>query len=118
MLTVTVCRKAFREIEVGCSACNGVKDRCSDHATNDLRHDIRNHILHRKAPASGEADSDRRVEMASRDMADGVSHCEHSQAEGERDTKQADADLREARCDDRAATTREGKPKGADGLGD
>ena len=31
--------------------------------------------------------------MTARDMADGIGHGQHGQAEGERDTEQADADL-------------------------
>jgi hypothetical protein len=56
--------------------------------------------------------------MTARDVADGVGHGEHGQAEGERDAKQANADLREGCRDDRAAAAREGEPESADGLGE
>ena len=55
--------------------------------------------------------------MAARDVADGIGHGQHGQAEGERDAEQADADLGKARGDDGAAAAGEGEPEGADRFG-
>jgi hypothetical protein len=45
-------------------------------------------------------------------MADRISHGQDRQAEGQRNAKQADTELRKTSRDHRTAAAREGKPKG------
>ena len=54
--------------------------------------------------------------MAARDVADGVGHREHRQAEREGDAEKADAKRRKGGSQDRAAASAEGKPEGAEEL--
>ena len=49
-----------------------------------------------EAAAGPQAERHRRVEMAAGDVADGIGHGEHGEAEGERDAGEADADDRES----------------------
>src|SRR5262249_13330026 len=71
----------------------------------------------RKAAAAGQADGNRRVEMTSGNMADRIRHRQHSQTESQGDAEQADANLRKAGRDHRAAAAAEGQPKSAYHLG-
>jgi hypothetical protein len=52
--------------------------------------------------------------MAPRDVSNCVSHCQHGEPEGERNTEQADADLGEGRGNDSGAATAQGQPECAD----
>jgi hypothetical protein len=68
------------------------------------------------APGRPQAESDGRVEMPARDVADGIGHGEHRQAKGERDAHKTDAKLREASRDHGAAAPAEHQPEGAQEL--
>ena len=75
------------------------------------------------AAADDEADGDGRVQVAAGDVADGVGHGQHGEAEGERDADEADAEVRgpprqEARREHGAAAAAEDEPERADELGD
>jgi hypothetical protein len=66
---------------------------CANSAQN-LRDDIRESLCDGKA-SGGEADRDRRIEVASRYMADSIGHSKNCQAEGLRNAKEANTDFRE-----------------------
>jgi hypothetical protein len=66
-----------------------------------------------EAPGAGETDGDRRVEVAARDVAEGVGTRDDRQAEGKGDADEADLLARE---DSRAAAA-EDEDEGAERLG-
>ena len=71
-----------------------------------------------EAPAYAEADRHRRVQMAPRDVTDGIGHGEDGQTEGERHPEEADTHARERRRQHRAPAAAEDEPEGADELRD
>src|SRR5450759_5214711 len=58
-----------------------------------MRADVGQHVAGVEPAAHPEPDRDGRVEVAARDVAEGVRHGEYRQAEGEGDTEQPDADI-------------------------
>ena len=62
-------------------------------------------------------DGHRGVEVPAADVADGVGHGEHGQAEGEGDAEVADADVRDPGGQDGGAAAAEHQPEGAEELG-
>ena len=94
VLAVAVGREALGEVEARRAAGDQrtAPRRAIDRADH-LRDDIGADVLRREAPAGGKPDRHGRVEVAARDVADGVGHRQHRQAEGERDAEEPDADL-------------------------
>lgn len=80
-------------VEAVLAGGDGEERRTGDEAAEDLRHDIRRHVLPLEALSHGEADGDGGVEVRTGDVGDGVRHRQHGQAEGERDAEEADAQL-------------------------
>src|SRR3546814_15201336 len=70
-----------------------------------------------EAPARPQADGDRRIEMAPRDMADRIDHGHDGQTERQSDAEEADPAVGKARRDHRAAAAADNQPEGADELG-
>ena len=97
MVAVAIGGKAAGEIETRLAAGDHIQHAAPHDGADHLRDDVGNDLLGGKAAAGGKPDRDGRVEMAARDMADGVGHRHHGQPEGERHAEQADADLRENR---------------------
>ena len=125
MFTETVgCESAFGA-EAGLAAGDHIENRRARDAADDLGDDVGNHLRFRMPSADDQPDGDRRIEVAAGDVADGVGHGQHREAEGERDTDEADAqadgglaDPRyETRREDRAAAAAEDEPEGAEELG-
>ncbi len=115
---VAVGGKALGEIEPRGTDRDGVEGCGGDDGADDLRDGVGQDVLPGEAAACRQANRDGRVEVTARDVADGIGHREHRQAEGERHAEQADAHVREAGSDHGAAATSEGEPEGADALGD
>ncbi len=86
-------------------------------AADHLGDDVGQHVRGREAAARGQADGDGRVEVAARDVADGVGHRQHGQAEGQGHAEEADPDLGESRGEHGAAAAAEHQPERADCLG-
>ena len=95
MFTVTIGCQPRRQFETRFAAGNEVQQGRCHHAANDLRDDIRRHLLGRKPAADHQAHGDRRVEVTAADMANGKCHGQHGKPEGQRYTQQADSDIRE-----------------------
>ena len=60
----------------------------------------------------------RRIEVTAGNVADGIGHREHGQAEGERDANPADADIRKAGCENGTAAAAEYEPESSKGFSD
>ena len=102
---------------VGLAGGDEVEDDRGDEAADHLGDPVGDELAPGEAAADGEAERDRRVEVAAGDRADGVGHGEHGQAEGERDAGEADAELGEAGGEHGAAAAAEHEPEGAECLG-
>src|SRR5262249_11427955 len=77
-----------------------------------LRHDVGRDVLPVEPLAERQPDRDRGVEVAARDVADGVGHRQHRQAEGQGDAVEADL----GPGIDRRATSTEHQPEGPEEL--
>ena len=64
-------------------------------------------------PPATQADRDRGVEVSAGDVADGIGHGDHGEAEGQRDADQTDADLGKRGRQHGAAATTEHQPERA-----
>ena len=84
-------------IEADRDMLRGFMDGAETDGADDLGHDIGQQLLRREAAAGPEADRDRRIQVAPRDVPDGEGHRQHREAEGKRDTKKADPDVGEGR---------------------
>ncbi len=87
----------------------------SDRAQH-LGDDVGQELAAREPAAGPEPDRDRRIEVAARDVPDGVGHRQHGQAEGQRDAEEADAQLGKRRRQHRAAAPAEDQPERPDEL--
>ena len=101
----------------GRAAGDHIEQRRGHDRADDLRDDVRQDLAGRKAAAGGKADGHGRIEMAAGDMADRIGHGDDAQPERQRHADQADADLRKAGGDHRAAASRKCEPKRADRFG-
>ena len=70
-----------------------VQHRRPGQPAQHLGDDVGHQILRREAASGDEPDGHGRVEVAARDVADGVGHRQHRQAEGEGHAEEADADV-------------------------
>src|SRR5882724_173569 len=116
MRFITVRRKTLADVKTGSAARDHIEQRGGYDRTENLRDHIGQNLTGRKAAAGSKTNRHRRIEMATRHMADRIGHRDHAQAEGERHADQADTDLWKARGDDGAAATRKSQPKGSDCL--
>src|SRR5215510_4105601 len=69
------------------------------------------HASREYAPGRIQPNRDRRVEMASRDVADGVGHRQRRQTEGQRDSQKTDSSFGEFRREHGASATSENQPE-------
>ncbi len=70
--------------EARLAAGDQIEDRRTRDAAEHLGDDVGNRLGLRMASADHEADGDRGIEVAAGDVADGVGHGQHGEAEGER----------------------------------
>ena len=84
-----------------------------EHGAGDLRHDVGNDVVGLHASAGEQAECDSGIEVAARDVPDGIRHGDDGETEGQRDADQADADVRERGCEHCAAATSEHQPERA-----
>ena len=105
------------QLEAGLARGDHVEHRRRQDGADHLRDDVGHDIGGLELSGGPEPDRDRRIEVAARDVADGIGHREHGQAEGEGDPEEADAERRKGGGQHRAAAAAEGKPEGAEELG-
>lgn len=101
--------------EVG--LCDAVEHGRSDNAANDLCHDVGRSFLSGEAAAGNLTERDGRVQVAARNVADGVCHGEHGEAECERHAHVADTGGRNAASEHGCTAAAKHKPEGADRFG-
>ena len=101
--------------EVG--ACNHVEKRCCDDAADDLGDDVGRSFLSREAAAGNLTERDSRVQVAARNVTDGVCHGEHRKAKRERHAHVTDTGGRNAACEHSCTAAAKHKPEGADSFG-
>ena len=89
----------------------------SDDTADDLCHDVGRSFLSGEAAAGNLAERDGRVQVATRNVADGVCHGEHGEAECERHAHVADTGGRNAASEHSSAAAAKHKPEGADSFG-
>lgn len=89
----------------------------SDNAANDLCHDVGRSFLSGEAAAGNLAERDGRVQVAARNVADGVCHGEHGKAKRERHAHVTDTGGRNAACEHGCTAAAKHKPEGADCFG-
>ena len=88
-----------------------------DDAADDLGDYVGRGFLSGEAAAGNLAERDRRVQVAARNVADGVCHGEHRKTEGERHAHVTDTGGRDAACEHSCAAAAKHKPEGADSFG-
>src|SRR5262245_61981122 len=116
MLPVSVGRKSLAEIKTRSALGDRIEEERSHDGADELGDDVGNDLSGGEAAARGQAEGYRRIDMASRNVADRIGHGQEREAEGQRNTEKADADLWKARGDDRASTTPERQPESTDRL--
>ena len=112
--------------ESGLAAGDQIENSGAGDAADDLGDDVGDHLGFRMTSADDQSDGDRRIQVAARDVADGVGHGHHGEAEGERNADEADAEVDggvtdrtgEVRREDRAAAATEDEPERAEDLGE
>src|SRR6478735_2787220 len=107
MLAIPISRKAFRYIKVWRTAGNCVQNCRRYDCSSDLRSHVGRYVLCWEATSGGQPERDSWIEMASRDVPDGIRHGEYRQAEGSGPAEKSNANLRKSGCDDRAAAPAE-----------
>ena len=116
---VTVDRQSVdRQREARLPARDEVKQECGGDRSKNLCDDVRDKLAGGEASADHEPYRHRGVQMAAGDVADGIGHGQYRKAEGQRDTEQADTDIRKGRREHGAAAAAEDEPEGADEFGD
>lgn len=116
MLGEAVGGKSTCQREVWGAAGDHVEDARARNAADELGGHVGGQLFGGEALAHDQADRNRGVEVAARNMADRVGHGEHREAEGERDAEQADADLGEAGGQDGATAATKNEPKRTNSL--
>src|SRR6266404_3352132 len=111
MCSVAVRRKSLGNVKAWSTTGYDVEHAACNDSADDLRPDVRSELTSRETTTSPKADRDRWVEVAARDMADGVCHGQHGQTERERDAMQTNADVRKCRSQNRAPAPAKNKPK-------
>lgn len=101
--------------EVG--LCNAVEHCRSDNAANDLGHDVGRSFLSGEAAAGNLAERDGRVQVAARNVTDGVGHGKHRKAKRERHAHVTDTGGRDAACEHSCTAAAKHKPECADSFG-
>jgi len=104
MLAETIGGKAA-ELEVGFAARNHEQHASRNNGADDLRDDIGRDVAARKPPTRPQSNSHSWIEVPTRDRPQRVCAREDRQAEGERDTGEADSDVRKRTSQHRAAAS-------------
>src|ERR1043166_3016886 len=102
MCSVAVRRKSLGNIKAWSTTCYDIEYAARNDSAKDLRHDVGRELASRETTTSPKTDRDRGVEVAARDMADGICHGQHGQTESERNAHQTNADVRKRRRKNRA----------------
>ena len=102
----------------GLARCDQPQYHGGDDGADHLGDDVGDDVLAGAAPGAPQADGDRRVEVAARDVTDGISHGQHGQAECKGNAEKADPEVRKAGSQYCGAATTQHQPKRAKELGD
>src|SRR6476620_7947014 len=111
MCSVAVRCKSLGNIKAWSTTGYDVEYGARNDSTENLRHDVGRELASRETTTSPKADRDRWVEVATRDMADGICHGQHGQTERERNAHQTNADVRKRRSKNRAPAPAKNKPE-------
>lgn len=124
MLAKAVRGEAAFGREAFLAARDEVEHRGPGDPAENLGDEVGNHLRLRVTPRDDEPDSDRRIEVASRDVADRVGHRQDGETEGQGYADKTNPELygivtgrEEHRREDRAAAAAEDEPEGAEELG-
>ena len=101
-------------VKASSSAGDHVEHARSGDASHDLGDYIGQQIRGGKALADHQSEADCRVQVASRNMADGERHGHDRQAEGKGDAQVSDADVRHAGGKNGGAASSENEPESAE----
>jgi hypothetical protein len=118
ILAKAVRRKATHAGESRLPGYDDVKHHRCGYGPRDLRSPVGDEVFGLEPAGEHQAKRDGRIEMSARNAANGIGHGQDRQAEGKADAQPADAHIRHAGRQNRAATAPEHKPEGADELGD
>src|ERR1041384_5303920 len=95
MKSIAVRGEAAAEIEPRLTARNDVQYSCRDDRAGNLSDNVRRQLGGREALAYSQSHRYGRIQMASGDMTDCVCHRQYGQAEGQRNSGEADTEVRE-----------------------
>src|SRR4029078_2265412 len=96
MCSVAVRCKSLGNIKAWSTTGYDVEYGARNDATENLRHDVGRELASRETTTSPKADRDRWVEVAARDMADGICHGQHGQTERARKPETPKTDCRQS----------------------
>src|SRR6516162_2869052 len=117
MVGITIRRKSRGEVEIGRSTGNGVQHRSTDDRTDHLRYHVGKDEAGRKSTSTRQSNSYCRIEVAPRNVSDGIGHREHCKTESEGHAEQSNTDMGKSSRDHRTAATAKCQPECADCFG-
>ena len=100
----------------GLAACDEVEDSGTGDGAENLGDDVGGEVGGGEALPRPEAHRHGRVQVAARDVADGVGHGQHGEPEGQRDADEADAHPGKGGREDRTPASSEHEPERPDEL--
>ena len=112
-----VAREAGVDVEARLAAGDRIEHGGAGDRAEHLRDDVGHQLGGLEPPARPQADRDRRIEMAARDVADRIGHGQDRQAERQRDAGEADAELRKRCGKHRGAASAKNQPGRSDEFG-
>jgi hypothetical protein len=116
MRGIAVRGESADQVKSRLAARNYIKDSRGRDTPGDLGDNIGPQVRSGESFTDHQAQGNRWIQVASRDMPDGVGHRKHSQSERQSHAQQANADVGERGSQDGTAASAENKPKGADEL--
>lgn len=116
MLAEAVGGKSRSHVKARLAAGDEEEDRPCGDRSKDLGDNVGDDLGRGEAAAGPEADGDRRVQVAAGNVADGVGHGHHGEAESKGHSEKTDPHVREGRREHGAAAPAEHKPKRTEKL--
>src|SRR5690242_18841505 len=110
MYSVSIGCKSSGYAETGFPASDYKQKTGPRARTQDLRENVRDNLFGRKFSPGRKADGHSGIEVATRDMADRVSHGQNSQSESQRNTGKTDTKIGIAGRKHRATTSSKDEP--------
>lgn len=93
MVRVAVGRKPGMNVKAGLAAGDQKQNARADNPANHLGDNVGSQIGRWEALAGPQPDRNGGVQVAARNMADGIGHCQHGQPKGKRDADKPDAEV-------------------------